>query len=112
MSNAKKPTEALVGLCQRAWSDPAFRTRLDTNPKAALAELGGAVPDGVEFKCVIDTEKVKYLHIPAAPAEGEISELDMMTAQGGTTPGCIATITAVSIISLTVSGAVSIADTF
>ncbi|MDP5220954.1 hypothetical protein Q5Y75_27600 [Ruegeria sp. 2205SS24-7] len=60
----------------------------------------------------MDTKKVKYLHIPAAPAEGEISELDMMAALGGTTPGCIATVTVVSIVSLTVSGAISIADTF
>ncbi|MDP5218563.1 hypothetical protein Q5Y75_15145 [Ruegeria sp. 2205SS24-7] len=112
MSKAKNHPEALVGLYQRAWNDPAFRTLLDTNPKAALAELGGDIPDGVNIKCVMDTEKVKYLHITAAPAEGEISELDMMAAQGGTTPGCIATVTVVSIVSLTVSGAISIADTF
>ncbi|WP_372574600.1 nitrile hydratase subunit alpha [Ruegeria jejuensis] len=73
----------------KVWSDDAYRARLQADPRAALAEIGGTVPDGVNLRCVMDTDKVKYLHIPAAPAAREISDRDLMDAQGGTSPVCI-----------------------
>ncbi|MEX0351098.1 MAG: nitrile hydratase subunit alpha [Paracoccaceae bacterium] len=109
---AKLPHGQGEGFANNVRTDQDFRARLIEDPKTALSEFGLAVPDGIEVKPIVDTDNEKYLHVPMPPAEGEISELDMMEAQGGTTPGCIATVTVVSIISLTVSGAVSFDDTF
>ena len=69
----------------RAWSDAAFRARLEENPKAVLAEMGAAVPEGVEVKIVQDSANVKYLHVPAAPAEGRVGDEELAGAQGGMT---------------------------
>lgn len=74
---------------EKVWGDDAYRARLREDPKAVLAELGSPVPDHVDIKCVMDTDTVKYLHIPAAPATREISDRDLMDAQGGTSPICI-----------------------
>ncbi|MEX0351112.1 MAG: hypothetical protein AB3N15_16940 [Paracoccaceae bacterium] len=46
---------------------------------------------------------MKYLHIPAAPTEREISEKDLLQVQGGTTPVCVGASVVVTIASLTVS---------
>ncbi|WP_372574599.1 nitrile hydratase subunit alpha [Ruegeria jejuensis] len=75
----------------KVWNDDAYRARLQEEPKAALAEFGADVPDDVNIECVMDTDKVKYLHIPAAPPQGEISDKDLVDAQGGTTVVCVAT---------------------
>ena len=85
------PAEALkaqVDFLNKVWTDEAFRARLDRDPKAALKELGGQVPDDIEIRVVHDTDTVKHLHIPAAPSEGEISDEDLMNAQGGSTWWC------------------------
>ncbi|MEX0347909.1 MAG: nitrile hydratase subunit alpha [Paracoccaceae bacterium] len=73
----------------KVWSDDAYRARLQEDPKSALIELGSHIPEGVDIECVMDTDTVKYLHIPAAPSAREISDRDLMDAQGGTTPVCI-----------------------
>jgi Nitrile hydratase, alpha chain len=70
------------------WTDAAYRARLEKDPKAALEEIGGHVPDGIDIRVVHDTDKVKYLHIPSPPPEGEISDQDLLNAQGGTTWFC------------------------
>ena len=83
-----KPEEAEAAkteLFNRAWTDDAFAARLESDPKAVLAELGGQVGDDVEVRVVRDTEKVKYVHIPAAPFEGEVSDKDLVQIQGGLT---------------------------
>lgn len=84
-----------AGFLDKVWSDDAYRARLQKNPKAALTEIGGHVPDDVNIRCVMDTGKVKYLHIPAAPAEGEVFERDLMDVQGGTTVSCLSAFTAI-----------------
>ena len=62
---------------------------MESDPKAALAEIGGEVPDGVEVRVARDTDAVKYLHIPSPPPQGEISDADLVGAQGGSTPLCV-----------------------
>lgn len=97
----RTPQVAKEEFLNKVWSDDAYRAQLQDNPKAALAEFGTQISDDVEIKFVMDTDKVKYLHIPNAPVEGEISDTDLIGAVGGTTPICyvsvgtvIATITA------------------
>ena len=45
--------------------------------------MGSQIDDDVEIRVVRDTDTVKHLHIPAAPSEGEISDDDLVGAQGG-----------------------------
>lgn len=85
---------------KKVWSDDAYRAQLQDDPKAALAEFGAQISDDVEIEFVMDTDKVKYLHIPYAPAYGEISDSDLLNAVGGSTPLCYAA-------AVSIAGAVS-----
>jgi hypothetical protein len=103
MSNQATTTQeqalkAQVEFLNKVWTDEAFRARLESDPKAVLKEMGGQVPDDLEIKVVRDTDRVKYLHIPSPPSEGEISDADLEKAQGGTTPLCVAVTTLVTMI--------------
>jgi Nitrile hydratase, alpha chain len=94
MSDSQTPTPELIARAQasflnRVWADDAFRARLENDPRAVLQELGGELPPDVEVRVVCDTDKVKFLHIPSPPPEGEISDHDLLAAQGGTTVWCL-----------------------
>jgi hypothetical protein len=52
----------------QAWLDPAFKARLLESPAAALREQGITVPTSAEVRVVEDTDRVVYVHLPAAPA--------------------------------------------
>ncbi|MDP5216753.1 NHLP leader peptide family RiPP precursor [Ruegeria sp. 2205SS24-7] len=87
---------------EKVWNDDAFAQALEDNPKSALAELGQTPPENVDIRVVRDTEKVKYLHIPAAPKEGEISDAELLDAQGGTTLACVSlSVTVVTVATAT-----------
>ena len=90
----------------KVWTDEAFAVRLESDPKSVLAEMGGHIPDNLELRVVRDTETVKHLHIPAAPSEGEISDGDLLGAQGGTGMFCA------SAISFAVSFSVSFSASY
>ncbi|WP_372571991.1 hypothetical protein [Ruegeria jejuensis] len=85
----KVSNPATAAFLDRVWTDEAFAARLDRDPKSAMAEYFGEMPEGLEVRVVRDTPDVKHLHIPAAPVEGEIDESDLMGAQGGTTNNCM-----------------------
>ncbi|MEX0347908.1 MAG: nitrile hydratase subunit alpha [Paracoccaceae bacterium] len=90
----------------RVWSDDAYRARLQDDPRSAIAELGGEVPEGVEIRCVMDTDSVRCLHIPTAPHAGEISDRDLMEAQGGTTVTCLSAFVVSVVSGVTFSAAI------
>jgi hypothetical protein len=68
----------------KVWTDETFRSRLENDPRSVFAEMGGEFPDDIEIRVVSDTDTVKYLHIPAPAPEGEVSDADLLGAQGGT----------------------------
>lgn len=68
-----------------AWSDDAYKARLVADPKAVLTEAGIELEDGVDVQVVEDTASVRHLVLPAAPAEGELSEDALEQVAGGTT---------------------------
>lgn len=72
-------------LISRAWSDPAFRARLQEDPRAVLNELGISFDGDARVEVVQDSDRVLYLHIPKAPPQGEVRDEDIMGAQGGLT---------------------------
>ncbi|MDP5218116.1 hypothetical protein Q5Y75_12875 [Ruegeria sp. 2205SS24-7] len=99
-SNSADKLAALYG---RAWNDKDFSARLESDATSAIKEVLGKLPEGVTFKVVRDTADTKYLHIPAAPVQGEVSDLDLLDVQGGTTLGCISAISLVTVISSAIS---------
>ena len=112
MSNQQNPgavSDARVELLNKAWTDDAFAARLESDPKSVFAEMGGRIPDDVEIRVVRDTDTVKHLYIPSAPSEGEISDTDLLGAQGGTTTTCListtlpATFVGSAVVSATIS---------
>ena len=70
-------------ILNKAWTDDAFMDRLEKDPRAALAETGHEVPEDVEVRLVRDSDNVRYLHVPTAPYEGELSDTDLMGANAG-----------------------------
>ncbi|MDP5219683.1 NHLP leader peptide family RiPP precursor [Ruegeria sp. 2205SS24-7] len=84
------PTQAAkLEFLNKAWTDKDFALQLEEDPKAALAEFGINFPNGVDVRIVRDTATEKYFHIPVAPGESEISDADLLDAQGGTTIICL-----------------------
>ena len=91
----------------RAWTDSAFRTRLENDPNSVFAEMGVNISENVELKIVFDTDNVKYLHIPSAPVEGEVSDDDLLNAQGGTTTlFCVVATSALTVVAVSIATAV------
>ena len=76
-------------LVSKAWTDDAFRAELMSNPKQVLTDFGAAIPPGVDVEVVEDEASTWHFVLPAAPEEGEISDSDLVGANGGTTPTCI-----------------------
>ncbi len=95
---------ALAALYDRVWTDDAFAALLDRDPKAAVEHIYGALPEDIEVRVVRDTADTKYLHIPAAPVDPELSDADLIGAQGGSTWVCVGTlVTAASAISIEIT---------
>jgi Nitrile hydratase, alpha chain len=65
----------------KAWSDPAFKEKLLTDPHAALKELGVAVAAGKTVKVVENADRHLHLVLPPKPA-GPLSadEVDRLSA--------------------------------
>jgi hypothetical protein len=80
-------------LIARVWSDEAFKARLKSDPKGALAEMGYKMPAHVEFEVLEATPTKQYLVIPPKPS-GELSDADLENVAGGSTLGKADTLTA------------------
>jgi hypothetical protein len=57
-----------------AWADYAFKERLMKNPASALKKFGIDVPQGLEFRVVENTDKVRYITLPPKP-QGDVTSL-------------------------------------
>ena len=68
----------------KVWSDPAFKQRLMTDPRAVLQEQGIEVPAGLEVRPLQQSQQMIYFPIPAAPS-GEISDEQLEQVAGGST---------------------------
>ena len=79
----KDSLRAFQKIVARTWSDPAFKSRLTSDPSSVLAEHGVAVPEGVEVKVVENSDKVIHLTLPAKPS-GDLSDEQLDQAAGGT----------------------------
>jgi hypothetical protein len=58
----------------RAWTDADYKAKLLSDPHAALAEVGVAVPTGTTVEVMENTADTHHLVLPVSPAEtGELS---------------------------------------
>ena len=78
-------------LVSRAWSDPAFKQRLLSDPAAVLKEQGIDVPAGVRVQVLENTDKVFNLALPPQPSEG-LSDEQLDQVAGGSTVGTVASV--------------------
>jgi nitrile hydratase alpha subunit len=60
MVESRSPTDG-ARVVARAWVDPRFKARLLSDPRAALAEMGYAIPNDPGLVVLEDTEEVHHL---------------------------------------------------
>ncbi len=74
-------------IVSKAMKDNSFRSQLMANPKKVMeAELGSKIPDGVEIKVLSESNKARYIVLPApikASGAGELSDEELETVSGG-----------------------------
>lgn len=70
--NAKKWQKIVA----KAWMDETYKQRLLDNPNEVMAEEGMELPDGVNFRIMEDSDKVRTLILPWPKAEGGIEEME------------------------------------
>ncbi len=72
----------------RVWTDADYKAKLLSDPHAALAEVGVAVPAGTTVKVLEDTAGTRHLVLPVTPAAaGELSSEELEKIAGGRTGG-------------------------
>jgi hypothetical protein len=87
--NANDFDTVKADLVNKAWTDDAFRAQLTANPREVLSAYGAQIPPGVDIEVMEDGSDKWHFVLPAAPEEGEISDSDLMGANGGTTKCCV-----------------------
>jgi hypothetical protein len=55
-------------LIAKAWADEAFKARLKSDPRGALAEAGFDVPQGHNVRVVEDTADTTHVVLPVRPS--------------------------------------------
>ena len=63
MNERQDAWEAVARACRE---DPEYRARMESDPKAALAEAGVEV-GGCEVRVVVDTDEVRHVALPPDP---------------------------------------------
>ncbi len=67
----------------KAWKDPTFKKKLQTNPGQALKEMGVNVPANVNVKVIEDTNSTYTFVLPASPANAKnLSDAELETVAG------------------------------
>ena len=77
---------AITKAIARAWTDADYKARLLSDPHAALAEVGVAVPAGTTVKVMADTADTQHLVLPVNPAaagDGDLSSEELEKVAGG-----------------------------
>jgi len=82
MKHGKEEIASLYGaLVRKALSDPEFEKRLLADPGQVLKEEGWHLAEGMEIRVVQNTEKIRYLTLPAGPNLSD-EELGTVAAAG------------------------------
>ena len=76
MAEHNKQQKLWTKIVAKAWTDEGYKQRLLDDPNSVMSEEGIKIPEGVEFKCVEDTERQVWLVIPPNPDGSINTELD------------------------------------
>ena len=71
----------------RAWSDPAYKTRLMKDPHTVLEEAGLSVAPDVKINVVENSDKVLNIVLPPPIEEGEFSDGELEKIAAGAACG-------------------------
>jgi len=75
-------------LTRRAWADDGFAAMLESDPAAALASLGVAIPEGIKVKVVVQKRDTLYFAIPpvrpagSPPPPAPLNQFDLWSSKG------------------------------
>jgi hypothetical protein len=84
--NREQAEEVIVA---RAREDAAFRQQLLADPKGALSSnYGVRIPEGVQVSVLQESRKQRFLVLPAAAGDEELSEEELANVSGGGDCGC------------------------
>lgn len=67
----KEHRKKMAKVIAKAWSNESFKAKLISDPKSVLESEGVAVPAGLDFKVVEQTNKLVYIVIPFKPEDAE-----------------------------------------
>lgn len=82
----KQAQQELEQILARSATDSEFRQKLLTDPRAALAEFGKDVPEGMDIRFVENHGHATVVLPDAIDPEAELSEDDLDTVAGGAFP--------------------------
>lgn len=74
---------AYAKVMARAWSDDAYKARLQEDPASVLKDAGIDIPPDINLKVVENTSSIRHIVLPAPPPEGELAEEDLERVAGG-----------------------------
>lgn len=74
-------------LINKAMKDKKFEELLLSDPFQALKEIGVTVPEEYKLKVIREAKGELTLVLPAATAQDELSELELLNAVGGSAQG-------------------------
>jgi len=78
-----KSSDPVVSVFQRAMTDPAFKSKLLSDPKTTVRDMGVAIPDAVNIRVYENSADTLHLVLPANPGESELSDADLEAVAGG-----------------------------
>lgn len=81
--NQEQQIDRFARLLERSGTDLAFRSQLLADPRGTLQAAGVTIPSGTELIALENTDSVVNLVIPAAPDEGELSDVQLEDVTGG-----------------------------
>jgi hypothetical protein len=80
-------TDPVASLIQRALKDPAFKSKLMSDPKETVLGMGVAVPDGVGIRVYQNSGETLHFVLPTNPAQSELNDEDLEAVAGGAGKG-------------------------
>jgi hypothetical protein len=88
---AQRGSEKLNQILSRSATDSAFRQKLLTDPRAAIAEFAGKPVADLPIVFVENTADATFVLPDAIDPAMQLSEEELQAVAGGSSPGCIAT---------------------
>lgn len=79
--NKAEQSEIFNKIISKCQTDDSFRQDLLDNPNAVLKEAGIEIPEGITFKALENTDKLKHIVLPQK--NDELSDDDLDSIAGG-----------------------------